>query len=289
MNGKLTTLLILTILSGAVAKAQQYDNYHVNDGKGKETIGTYYDGHSYKIVIQDGHAVACNVDDKTIAPADYSKYDSIVTRIVKQFRRDEAQAAIDRAQGEKDRIQGEKDREQGERDRIQGEKDREQGDKDRDQAVRDREQAVHDQQQAQHDREQAVRDQEQAQHDREQAARDREEAVRDQEQAKIDREQAVRDRAQAEVDRRQAAEDRENMRRLINLLVDKKLIPDAASLKDLVLTEDELIINGKKASPEMQKEVKQQYAEWARRGLSYGSRSNCCTTIHFHTGSVSVN
>jgi colicin import membrane protein len=153
-------------------------------------------------------------------------------------------------------------------DEAQGERDREQGARDREQAERDRDQAAKDQIQAGRDREQADRD-------RDQATRDREQSVRD-------REQADRDRAQAERDRQQAAEDRENLRKLTALLVDKKLIPDAASLKDLVLTEDELVINGKKASPEIHQEIKQQFSKWAHGGFSYG-RNNCCTSIHIHT------
>ncbi|HEY4335589.1 MAG TPA: hypothetical protein VGM89_06815 [Puia sp.] len=230
MNIKINAILTLAAILAAAcgAKAQQVGNYHIYDSAGREIVNTNWQGHVYTITLAGNDATCLCVDNKKIAPADLPKYDSLVARIVRQVR-------IDEAQGDRDREQGARDREQ-----------------------------------AQHDREQAVRDQEQAVHDREQAGRDRE--------------QAQRDREQAERDRQQAAEDRENLRRLTAFLVDKKLIPDAASLKDLVLTDDELIINGKKASPELHKEIKEKYSTWAHHGFSYGSNCNCGASIHFHTG-----
>jgi hypothetical protein len=262
-------LILATLLAVHTgARAQETNNYHTFDGGGQETIGTNWKGHVYTITLLNDKTTALCVDSKKIAAADLVKYDSLVNRIVTQVRRDEAQGEIDRAQGERDHRQGELDRQQGERDRQQAELDRQQAARDQQQAERDRQQADDDGQQAARDREQAVRDREQAAHDRDQAVRDRE--------------QADRDRQQAELDRRQAAEDRENMRRLIQLLVDKKLVPDAAGLKSLLLTEDELIVNGKKASPEIQKEIKEKYSRWARLGLSYGACCDCCTSVHFH-------
>ena len=249
MNIKLNAILTLAAILAALAatRAQtnvqggDHDNYHIFDGKGKETLNTNFNNHVYTITRMGNVTTALCVDNKKIDPADWSKYDSVVNRIFRQVRVDEAQAETDRAQGERDRAQAEVDRRQ----------------------------AAHDQEQSVRDREQAVRDQEQAAHDQEQAARDRE--------------QAVRDREQAEEDRRQAAEDRENLHRLISLHVDKKLIADAASLKNLVLTDDELLVNGKKVSPEIHKEVKENYSRWAHRGLSVGDGCNCGVSIHFHT------
>lgn len=263
-----TIVALLGAVSTLTAQAISQDNLHVVDGANrKETIGTNWNDHYYLIKLDNNKVTALCVDNKIIADSNFAKYSSLINRIVTQVRQDEAQ-------GERDRIQGARDREQAERDRSQAEQDQARANVDRQQAERDRDQAARDQIQAQHDREQADRD-------REQADRDREQAVRD-------REQAERDRQQAERDRQQAAEDRENMRKLIALLVDKKLIPDAASLKDLVLTDDELIVNSKKATPEMHQEVKQQFTKWAHSGFSYG-RNNCCTSIHIHTGSTSVN
>jgi hypothetical protein len=264
MNIKINAILTLAAILAALygAKAQQAGNYHIYDSTGKEIVSTNWQGHVYTITLAGNDATCLCVDNKKIAPADLPKYDSIVARIVRQVR-------LDEVQGERDREQGARDREQGERDRLQGQRDREQ-------AAHDREQAVHDQEQAAHDRAQADKD-------REQGERDREQAVHDQEQAAHDREQAVRDREQAERDRKQAAEDRENFRRLTALLVEKKLIPDSASLKDILLTDDELIINGKKASPEIHKEIKEKFSQWARLGLSYGANCNC-TSVHFHSG-----
>ena len=265
VNAILTAAAILLALAGAKAQSnsQQPDNFYVSDGKGKEVLNTNWNGHVYTITRMNGVMTDLCVDNKRIDSADRAKYDSLVHRILKQVQADEAQAGIDRAQGERDRRQGELDREQAQRDQVQ--------------ARRDQAQAEVDRQQAVHDREQAMRDQEQGQRDREQAAHDREQAVRDQQQAADDRRQAAEDR-------RQAAEDRENFRRLTALLIDKKLIPDAAALKNLVLTDDELIVNGKKADPAIHSEIKEKYSRWAHQGLSVGDGCNCGATVHFHTG-----
>jgi hypothetical protein len=218
VNAILTAAAILLALAGAKAQSSsqrpENANYHIFDGNGKEVLNTNWDGHVYTITRMGGVTTDLCVDNKKIAPADRAKYDSVVTRILKQVEADEAQAAVDRQQ----------------------------------------------------------------------AARDREQAVHDQEQAARDREQAERDRRQAAEDRRQAAQDRENLRRLTAVLVEKKLIPDAASLKSLLLTGDELIINGKKADPEIHKEIKGKYGRWAHLGFSYGTDCNCGASIHFHTG-----
>jgi hypothetical protein len=275
VNAILTAAAILLALAGAKAQSASEttnnSNYHIFDGTGKEVLNTHWKGHVYLITRTDGIVTDLCVDNKKIAGADRAKYDSVVGRILKQFEADEAQGEIDRAQGERDRRQGEIDRQQGDRDREQARHDQEQ-------AQRDREQAQHDQEQAEHDRAQG-------EIDRQQAARDREQAVHDQEQAAHDREQAEQDRKQAAEDRRQAAEDRENFRKLVVVLIDKKLITDAGSLKNLLLTDDELVVNGKKVSPEIHKEIKEKYSKWAHQGLSVGDGCNCGVSIHFHNGS----
>ena len=267
MNSNIRNMLTLAAIlcTAFAANAQQQENTYSRSAAGKETINTNWNNHWYTITLVSNKATALCVDNKKIADTDLAKYDSLITRIVTQIRLDEAQA-------EKDRVQADLDRQQADRDQAQADRDRQQAEKDRAHADLDR-------QQADHDREQANQDQAQAVLDRQQADRDRIQGERD-------REQGERDRIQGEIDRRQAAEDRENMRRLILLLIDKKLIPDAASLKDLVLTDDELLINGKKTSPEIHQEIKQKYSKWAHLGMSYGSGNGCCTSVHFHSGSV---
>jgi len=250
MNSKLNAILtgaaILLALAGAKAQSDDQrpgnSNYHIFDGSGKEILNTHWKGHVYTITRMGGVMTGLCVDNKKIDSADCSKYDSVVSRILKQVEADEAQGERDRAQGELDRQQADRDRAQADRDRAQAEIDRQQG------------------------------------------ARDREQAVHDQEQAARDREQAARDRVQAEADRRQAAEDRENFRRLTAILVEKKLIPDAAGLKSLLLTDDELMINGKKADPAIHRELKEKFGRWAHQGLSVGDECNCNASVHFHTG-----
>lgn len=77
------------------------------------------------------------------------------------------------------------------------------------------------------------------------------------------------------------------MKQLIDYLVGKKLVPDAAALKSLVLTDSDLYINGKQASPEAHADLKSKYADWAHIGISYGCCQEPDTSMHFSIGSIS--
>ncbi len=190
------------------------------------------DGHSYKIRLNGTTVKEMEVDGKQIPASEFSKYDALIKRILKQMEEDRKQAELDRKQAEKDREQADKDRKQAEKDREQAELDRKQADKDRIQAD--------------NDRKQAEKDRAQADKDRLSAEGDRKQAEKDREQAELDRKQAEKDRAQAETDRKQAEEDRKLYEQMISELISDKLLENRGALTSLTLDNKELTINGVK-------------------------------------------
>jgi hypothetical protein len=134
--------------------------------------------------------------------------------------------------------------------------------KDREQAAKDRMQAEKDRAQADKDRAQADRDREQAGKDRAQGELDREQAAKDRIQAEKDRAQAGQDRIQAEKDRAHAAEDKKQMQAMISEMVSDKIIASESGLKDLRITDDEMLVNGKKQDDEVFKKYKAKYSRF---------------------------
>jgi len=82
------------------------------------------DGHSYKIRLNGTTVTEMEIDGKKIPESEFSKYDALIKKILKQVEEDRKQAALDRKQAEKDRAQAELDRKQAEKDREQADKDR---------------------------------------------------------------------------------------------------------------------------------------------------------------------
>lgn len=73
------------------------------------------------------------------------------------------------------------------------------------------------------------------------------------------------------------------MRNIIRELVDEKIIPDAQSLNNMVLTETEFIVNGTKQPQQVLLKFKEKYPSFVHAGLTYGD-CDCQsqgTTIHF--------
>jgi hypothetical protein len=280
------SLALLLAATVTLAKGQTNDSirdsYHIFfPAAGKDILAAHIGAHSYKLVSINGKLAEIYVDEKKIEAAEWTKYDALVERIKASIKT-----------GDEDR-----DMEQAERDREQADRDREQANRDREQAGRDREQAKRDQQQAEeervHDREQSHRDQQQAVRDREQGRReqgqDREQQARDRAQQVRDREQAARDRDQEnnwegtdcncnEEDmtshRQQAAEDRVMLKKGIQYLVDEHIITSPQSLKTLVLTNNDISVNGVKQPQNIYQQMRTKLGDWARNGMSYGATAS---------------
>ena len=256
-----SVLVIALTLQAGTMNAQQKNEKQRSDrgtslnvttgmsaGSGETLINYTEDGHHYNIKLSGSKIIEMFVDDKKVAEEDYSKYDSLVKKLLAQIEKDRKQAEEDRKQAEKDRQRADKDREQANKDRKQAEKDREHAD---------------------HDRKQADEDRRQAEKNRQQADKDRERAEQDREQAGKDREQAEKDRKQAEVDRKQAEEDRKLLDGMIDEIVKEKLIENKEALKSLVLDNNELIVNGIKQSDSLHSKFKTKYLKSNRNRINY--------------------
>jgi len=254
--------------ASAVHSDYTSSSYNTDDnGHSVERIETTINGREFKVKLDNDKITSLYVDDEKVAPADYGKYETEITEIREQIKRD-------RIQAEKDRHQADLDRQQAERDRAQAEKDRHQADLDRQQADRDRQQAEKDRQQAERDRQQADSERGQVERDRQQAERDRHQADLDREQAGRDRIQADKDRAQAEIDRKHAEEDRKLMAQLISDLVNDKIIPNEDALHNLTMNDDEMTVNGKKQPDAVFNKYKEKYKRFAGGEFSYENSYN---------------
>ena len=263
------TLAILIIGLNAAANAQSTRQDSVKTS-GKEILTTYQQGHVYDMTIVNDKMTALQVDNKRIEAADFHLYDSVINAIKAEMKEDNDRASEERAEQQRDWEQAERDQEQAVRDRQ----------RDQQQARQDQQQAIRDREQGEREREQG---QQQARRDQEQAAKDREQGDRDREQGERDREQGQRDREQGERDRETAKEERRQMRNIIRELVDEKIIPDAQSLNNMVLTETEFIVNGTKQPQQVLLKFKEKYPSFVHAGLTYGD-CDCQsqgTTIHF--------
>ena len=285
------TLAILIIGITAVAKGQggRPDSAKTS---GKETLTTYQQGHVYDIMLVNDKVIGLEVDNKRVEPADFHRYDSIVNAIRAEMKEDNDREQEERAQQKRDWEQEARDREQAARDREQEVRNRQQEEKNREQDERNRAQDKQNREQEEKDRvqekdnwkrerEQAQRDREEAQRDREEAQREREQGEKDRIQGERDREQGQRDREQGERDRKEAELERRMLREFLDDLVTEKIVPDINSINSVVLTDIELVVNNKKQSPQLQQKMKDKYAKWAKRGISYGCCETSGTSIHF--------
>lgn len=136
-----------------------------------------------------------------------------------------------------------------------------------------KEQIKKDKAQAEEDRKQAALDMQQAEKDKTQATTERTHAQEQRKQAEKNREQAVEERKLAELDRKQAEEDRALIKNLIEELIKDDIIPDGKSVTQLMLTNEEFIINGKKQSEELHSKFKAKFLKKPGHSISYRSVS----------------
>jgi hypothetical protein len=276
---KSSMLLAACITFSVAVKAQQPSapsktGTHINTRTGKEHISIDHNDQTYELEFIDGKMTAFSIDGTAVPPEKWGEYDTAISEIKEQIKRDRIQAEQDRKQAERDRQQANRDRLQAQKDRQQAMRERAKADQDRERARQDRLQVDKTRDRSTQDRLQAEKDREQANRDRLQADKDREQANRDRLQADKDREQAELDRAQAEKDRARAAEDRKMLDNLVNDLVSDKLINSRTDIHELVLNGNEMILNGQKQSDDVHKRYIGKYESFSKSGITYKSDGN---------------
>jgi hypothetical protein len=279
------------------------------NNNGVQQINYQKDGDDYKIWLLNDKIVDLYINNKKIEEADYPKYQSMIDKLLEQMKEDRARAEKDRERAQEDRRRAEGDRREAERHREQAERDRrranehreraeddrrhamkahEQAERNRERAERDRERANRDRERAEHDRaradddrrhvekahEQAGSDRRRSHEDRERAERDRARASEDRVRAEGDRKRAERDRARAEVDRRRAEEDRKLMNELIDELVREKVVSDRDDVESIELTDESLIVNDKKQSGSLHRQLKEKYLKTPGSRIRFTHRSD---------------
>jgi hypothetical protein len=279
------------------------------NNNGVQQINYQKDGDDYKIWLLNDKIVDLYINNKKIEEADYPKYQSMIDKLLEQMKEDRARAEKDRERAQEDRRRAEGDRREAERHREQAERDRrranehreraeddrrhamkahEQAERNRERAERDRERANRDRERAEHDRaradddrrhvekahEQAGSDRRRSHEDRERAERDRARASEGRVRAEGDRKRAERDRARAEVDRRRAEEDRKLMNELIDELVREKVVSDRDDVESIELTDESLIVNDKKQSGSLHRQLKEKYLKTPGSRIRFTHRSD---------------
>ena len=230
------------------------------------TLIVYKDGPLYNITMAGNKVLDLSVNGRTIPPDSFYVYDAMIKKLNEQIKKDRIQAKLDQEQAIKDQGQAILDHEQAMRDQAQAMRDQEQAGRDKIQAEMDKVQAQREKIQAERDRSEAEEGSREA---KEEAERDRVEAERDRIEARRDKVQAERDQEQAKRDKIQAEEDEAIFKSIIREVVKDGLAPDEKSVTSLYFDKDELIVNGKKPSDELQKKYRAKFLIRPGYSISY--------------------
>jgi colicin import membrane protein len=270
-KGTLVLTICIAISTGAYAQQQKGAKKPsaMYASNGKERYTSVNNDKTYQMEFEDGKMTAFSIDGTVIPAEKWNEYNTLISEVLEQMKRDKKQAELDMAQAQKDREQADRDRAQAMKDMAQAEKDRNQANLDRMQADIDRKQADRGRELAMKNRALADLDRQRADKDRAQAERDRAQADKDRLQADKDRLQADKDRLQAEKDRARAEEDREMLEALLTDLVNDKIANDKDDIHEVILKDNELIVNGQKQSDELYQKYISKYKAYSGKGFTY--------------------
>jgi colicin import membrane protein len=286
----LAAMAVTTLCYGQAKKKTVRDNSpnsnylitSVTNGQQVEEFRTNWNGVLYKTKFVNDKMTELFVDGEQIPAGKWGDYNTLITKIREQIKRDKIQAKKDQEQAARDMVQVKKDQEQAGRDQLQAKRDAEQAQRDALHAKRDAEQAQRDQAGAGEAQVQAKRDQERARLDQLQAKKDQEQAAKDMVQAKRDQEQAAKDQIQAKKDQEQALQDQLLLKALISDLVKDKIVDNEKGVHDLTLNTDEMTVNGKKQPQAVFTKYKEKYNRFTHLNFSYGNQDGMRTYQGLH-------
>jgi hypothetical protein len=226
-------------------------NVNIDESQGSKDAHIKFteSGHSYNIRLKNDKIVEMYIDGKEIPATDYSKYDGLVAQILKKIEENRKEAEEHRAQAKIHREEAEKHREESEMHRKQAEKEREQAQEQRKQAEAERKNSeVH-----------------------------RKQAEIERGQAELERKDAAKHRAQAEIERKKAEEERREFMKLVDDLVEEKVIGSKNDVKSVLLDEEDLYVNGVKQPATLHAKLKAKYLKPGRRQINVQMSGNTKT------------
>jgi colicin import membrane protein len=128
----------------------------------------------------------------------------------------------------------------------------------------------------------AERDRTRAESDRRRANDDRERADRNRRQAEQNRERAERNRERAEVRRQRAEADRNMLNGLMDELVDAKVVSSRDDIRSIELTGESLIVNDKKQSTDLHKQLKDKYLKGDGNRIHFSQSAGGSRSFNIH-------
>ncbi|HTL09969.1 MAG TPA: hypothetical protein VL307_16960 [Chitinophagaceae bacterium] len=226
---------------------------YINTGQSKQNISTYRGNVLYQLEMVNDSISSLSVDGRRVPGEEYVTYSSIITSIREELRRNILQAK--------------KDQEAAMLNQHKAKLAQEKAMQHQQQAKLAQEEAGRQQLLAKQDEERANRELVIAKMEIAAAAANQQLAVRQQEQAARSQQAAQLAKANALADQKRAAEDQQLLKNLMEDLVKDAIAPDEKSIREVVLTETEMTVNGKQQGASTLRKYKEKYARLAAGNL----------------------
>ncbi|HLX92306.1 MAG TPA: hypothetical protein VKR32_11510 [Puia sp.] len=269
-------LLLLLMFSSFTLKAQnrmkditdisQYDLYDDENGKRVERVQFTSDDKIYFVVFVGDSMIKLTIDGEKVPPANWGKYADLISSVRQKMKEQEKK---NREQARLNEIQAAKNREQSRRNEIQEEKNREQVRLNEIQVEKNIEQAKRNEEQQRLNVEQVKRNEEQVEKNRQQEKENEEQVKLNEIQAAKNQEQARLNEIQAEKNKAQAKLMEKMEKDLTSDLISDKIISSGSELRECMIDDDEMKVNGVRQPEDVFKKYHEKYLS-GQYGLNSG-------------------